>query len=100
MANEYIKDPSTTQKWHMEHFNCVYCKQSLTTARYALSDDVDHHGNDNDNVGGKPMCIDCYEQRHSNVCEECQKPIGVNTKVSADDDGDYDYDDDDLIYKN
>nr|XP_046919388.1 calponin homology and LIM domain-containing protein-like [Dermatophagoides farinae] len=80
MANEYIKDPSTTQKWHMEHFNCVYCKQSLTTARYALSDDVDHHGNDNDNVGGKPMCIDCYEQRHSNVCEECQKPIGVNTK--------------------
>ena len=39
------------------------------------------NNNCNNNNNGKPMCIECYEQRHSNVCEECQKPIGVNTKV-------------------
>nr|XP_027195248.1 protein prickle-like [Dermatophagoides pteronyssinus] len=82
MSNEYIKD--SKQKWHMEHFNCIYCQRSLTTARYALTESNDNNDNDDNNNcnnnNGKPMCIECYEQRHSNVCEECQKPIGVNTK--------------------
>ncbi|KAI7694938.1 Four and a half LIM domains protein 3 [Sarcoptes scabiei] len=31
-------------------------------------------------LDGQPCCVPCYEQNYANVCDECQKPIGVDSK--------------------
>lgn len=59
----------TTKNWHMEHFNCIYCKVSLLNEEFVKYEDED-----------KPVCPKCYSQRHSHVCEECQMPIDVYSK--------------------
>ncbi len=57
-----------SKDWHSAHFCCWQCDGSLTGMRYVLRED-------------HPFCIKCYEQVHANVCEECTKPIGIDSKV-------------------
>lgn len=53
----------------MDHFVCTTCSAQLAGTKYVLHED-------------RPHCTTCFEQLHSNVCDECQKPIGINCKVS------------------
>lgn len=54
--------------WHSSHFCCWQCDESLTGQRYVLRDD-------------HPYCIKCYENVFANTCEECNKIIGIDSKV-------------------
>jgi LIM domain len=54
--------------WHSSHFCCWQCDESLTGNRYVLRDD-------------HPYCIKCYESVFANQCEECNKTIGIDSKV-------------------
>jgi hypothetical protein len=64
-SGEYTK--AMSKDWHSAHFCCWQCDGSLTGMRYVLRED-------------HPFCIKCYEQVHANVCEECTKPIGIDSK--------------------
>ncbi|XP_017484834.1 PREDICTED: four and a half LIM domains protein 2-like, partial [Rhagoletis zephyria] len=64
-APEYLRELS--QNWHMDHFVCTACSAPLAGTKYVLHED-------------RPHCVTCFEQQHSNVCDECQKPIGINCK--------------------
>jgi len=46
---------------------CTSCATPLAGTRYVVHEE-------------KPQCVPCYEQQNSNVCDECQKPIGINCK--------------------
>lgn len=54
--------------WHNNHFCCWQCDDSLTGQRYVLRDD-------------HPYCIKCYEDVFANNCKECNKIIGIDSKV-------------------
>lgn len=54
--------------WHSGHFCCWQCDESLTGQRYVLRDD-------------HPYCIKCYESVFANLCDECDKTIGIDSKV-------------------
>lgn len=54
--------------WHSGHFCCWQCDESLTGQRYVLRDD-------------HPYCIKCYENVFANTCDECNKIIGIDSKV-------------------
>lgn len=54
--------------WHSGHFCCWQCDESLTGQRYVLRDE-------------HPYCIKCYESVFANGCEECNKIIGIDSKV-------------------
>lgn len=54
--------------WHSGHFCCWQCDESLTGQRYVLRDD-------------HPYCIKCYESVFANPCDECDKTIGIDSKV-------------------
>lgn len=56
--------------WHSGHFCCWQCDESLTGQRYVIRDD-------------HPYCIKCYENVFANTCEECNKIIGIDSKVST-----------------
>lgn len=56
--------------WHSGHFCCWQCDESLTGQRYVLRDE-------------HPYCIKCYESVFANGCEECNKIIGIDSKVSS-----------------
>jgi hypothetical protein len=55
--------------WHSDHFCCWQRDGQLTGQRYILRDE-------------HPYCIKCYEEIFSNVCDECQKHIGIDSKVN------------------
>lgn len=55
--------------WHSGHFCCWQCDESLTGQRYVIRDD-------------HPYCIKCYENVFANTCEECNKTIGIDSKVN------------------
>lgn len=55
--------------WHSGHFCCWQCDESLTGQRYVLRDE-------------HPYCIKCYESVFANGCEECNKTIGIDSKVT------------------
>lgn len=57
-----------SKDWHSGHFCCWQCDESLTGQRYVLRDD-------------HPYCIKCYENVFANTCEECDKIIGIDSKV-------------------
>lgn len=57
-----------SKDWHSGHFSCWQCDEALTGQRYVLRDD-------------HPYCIKCYESVFANVCEECNKIIGIDSKV-------------------
>lgn len=65
-SGEYTK--AMSKDWHSGHFCCWQCDESLTGQRYVLRDD-------------HPYCIKCYESVFANVCEECNKTIGIDSKV-------------------
>lgn len=67
-SGEYTK--AMSKDWHSGHFCCWQCDESLTGQRYVLRDD-------------HPYCIKCYENVFANTCEECDKIIGIDSKVSA-----------------
>ncbi|KRX65517.1 Four and a half LIM domains protein 2, partial [Trichinella britovi] len=48
-------------------FKCWNCEQSLTGQRYILRDE-------------HPHCVKCYESLFANTCDECGKPIGIDSK--------------------
>lgn len=67
-SGEYTK--AMSKDWHSGHFCCWQCDESLTGQRYVLRDD-------------HPYCIKCYENVFANTCEECNKIIGIDSKVCA-----------------
>lgn len=58
------------QDWHSGHFCCWQCDESLTGQRYVLRDE-------------HPYCIKCYENVFANTCDECNKIIGIDSKVNG-----------------
>ncbi|XP_071043944.1 four and a half LIM domains protein 2 isoform X2 [Parasteatoda tepidariorum] len=64
-SNEYTK--AMSKDWHQSHFCCWKCDESLTGHRYVLKEE-------------HPYCVRCYEQVYANSCEECSKPIGIDSK--------------------
>ncbi|XP_052860584.1 four and a half LIM domains protein 2 isoform X5 [Anopheles cruzii] len=64
-GGEYTK--AMSKDWHSGHFCCWQCDESLTGQRYVLRDE-------------HPYCIKCYENVFANVCEECNKTIGIDSK--------------------
>ncbi|XP_054164060.1 four and a half LIM domains protein 2-like isoform X3 [Oppia nitens] len=64
-SGEYTK--AMGKEWHTNHFCCWKCDLTLSGQRYVIRE-------------GHPFCIKCYEQSHANVCEECTKPIGIDSK--------------------
>uniref|UniRef100_A0A7E4UY03 Four and a half LIM domains protein 2 n=1 Tax=Panagrellus redivivus TaxID=6233 RepID=A0A7E4UY03_PANRE len=64
-AGEYTK--AMNKDWHSDHFCCWNCDTTLTGQRYILRDD-------------HPFCIKCYEDVFANTCDECTKPIGIDSK--------------------
>lgn len=56
--------------WHSGHFCCWQCDETLTGQRYVLRDE-------------HPYCIKCYESVFANPCDECDKIIGIDSKVSS-----------------
>ncbi|EDS32709.1 conserved hypothetical protein [Culex quinquefasciatus] len=66
-SGEYTK--AMSKDWHSGHFCCWQCDESLTGQRYVLRDE-------------HPYCIKCYENVFANVCEECNKTIGIDSKLS------------------
>lgn len=65
-SGEFTK--AMNKDWHSTHFCCWQCDESLTGQRYVLRDD-------------HPYCIKCYESVFANPCEECNKIIGIDSKV-------------------
>lgn len=59
-----------SKDWHSGHFCCWQCDESLTGQRYVLRED-------------HPYCIKCYENVFANPCEECNKIIGIDSKVNT-----------------
>ncbi|KAM3721068.1 Four and a half LIM domains protein [Dirofilaria immitis] len=64
-AGEYTK--AMNKDWHSDHFCCWQCDNTLTGQRYILRDE-------------HPYCIKCYEDIFANTCDECAKPIGIDSK--------------------
>ncbi|EYC20339.1 hypothetical protein Y032_0022g579 [Ancylostoma ceylanicum] len=64
-AGEYTK--AMNKDWHSDHFCCWQCDQTLTGQRYIMRDE-------------QPYCIKCYEDVFANQCDECAKPIGIDSK--------------------
>ncbi|XP_055537483.1 paxillin isoform X4 [Wyeomyia smithii] len=64
-SGEYTK--AMSKDWHSGHFCCWQCDESLTGQRYVLRDE-------------HPYCIKCYENVFANICEECNKTIGIDSK--------------------
>uniref|UniRef100_A0A0N5CGQ0 LIM zinc-binding domain-containing protein n=1 Tax=Strongyloides papillosus TaxID=174720 RepID=A0A0N5CGQ0_STREA len=64
-SGEYTK--AMNKDWHSDHFCCWQCDTPLTGLRYVLRDE-------------HPFCIKCYEDVFANQCDECGKPIGIDSK--------------------
>ena len=65
-SGEYTK--AMSKDWHLGHFSCWQCDESLTGQRYVLRDD-------------HPYCVKCYETVFANSCDDCSKIIGIDSKV-------------------
>lgn len=59
-----------SKDWHLGHFSCWQCDESLTGQRYVLRDE-------------HPYCVKCYETVFANNCDDCNRVIGIDSKVSA-----------------
>lgn len=53
--------------WHLEHFCCFSCDATMTGKKYII-------------VNDHPTCLKCYEKNVANVCYDCKKPIGPESK--------------------
>lgn len=65
-SGEYTK--AMSKDWHLGHFSCWQCDESLTGQRYVLRDE-------------HPYCVKCYETVFANTCDDCNKIIGIDSKV-------------------
>ncbi|XP_049634645.1 four and a half LIM domains protein 1-like [Suncus etruscus] len=63
------KGPSSCHKEGpmADKYKCLYCKESLQGKKYVQKD-------------GQNCCVPCFDQFGANICEECQKPICVDSK--------------------
>ena len=59
---------SSLESYLDEKMFCHHCDDSLAGHRYVLRDD-------------HPYCIKCYEAVFANNCDECNKIIGIDSKV-------------------
>ena len=57
-----------SKDWHLGHFSCWQCDESLTGQRYVLRDE-------------HPYCVKCYEAVFANSCDDCNRIIGIDSKV-------------------
>ncbi|XP_067140227.1 four and a half LIM domains protein 1-like [Centruroides vittatus] len=64
-AREYTK--AMSKDWHITHFCCWKCDESLTSQRYVMKKE-------------NPYCVRCFERTYSNICDECGRKIGVDSK--------------------
>ncbi|KAI9557623.1 hypothetical protein GHT06_017451 [Daphnia sinensis] len=64
-AGEYTK--AMSKDWHLGHFSCWQCDESLTGQRYVLRDE-------------HPYCVKCYETVFANNCDDCNRVIGIDSK--------------------
>jgi len=53
-----------------ERFDCHYCRDPLHGKKYVQKE-------------GRHCCVKCFEKICANTCIECKKPIGADSKVSA-----------------
>lgn len=53
-----------------ERFDCHYCRDPLQGKKYVQKE-------------GRHCCVKCFEKFCANTCTECKKPIGADSKVSA-----------------
>lgn len=67
-SGEYTK--AMSKDWHLGHFSCWQCDESLTGQRYVLRDE-------------HPYCVKCYETVFANNCDDCNRVIGIDSKVSC-----------------
>ena len=65
-SGEYTK--AMSKDWHLGHFSCWQCDESLTGQRYVLRDE-------------HPYCVKCYETVFANTCDDCNRIIGIDSKV-------------------
>lgn len=65
-SGEYTK--AMSKDWHLGHFSCWQCDESLTGQRYVLRDE-------------HPYCVKCYEAIFANPCDACSRIIGIDSKV-------------------
>ena len=66
-SGEYTK--AMSKDWHLGHFSCWQCDESLTGQRYVLRDE-------------HPYCVKCYETVFANSCDDCSRTIGIDSKVT------------------
>merc|ERR1712136_725519 len=64
-GGEYTK--AMSKDWHLGHFSCWQCDESLTGQRYVLRDE-------------HPYCVKCYETLFANSCDDCNRTIGIDSK--------------------
>ena len=64
-SDEYLK--AMNENFHVDHFLCRHCDCNLAGQRYVLKEE-------------KPFCIQCYEANFANTCEQCAKPIGIDSR--------------------
>ncbi|RWS26782.1 LIM domain-containing protein-like protein [Leptotrombidium deliense] len=67
-SGEYTK--AMNKDWHTQHFCCWQCDETLTGQRYVLREE-------------HPYCVRCYESMFANICEECNKAVGIDAKFST-----------------
>jgi uncharacterized CHY-type Zn-finger protein len=72
-GGEYTK--AMQKDWHSGHFCCWNCDTSLTGQRYVLKNEGQQGTKEE-----HPYCIKCYENVFANVCVECEKIIGIDSK--------------------
>lgn len=53
------------RSWHLHHFACFQCDQSLGGLRYVMRDD-------------RPYCLQCFETQFADPCSTCHRPIAVD----------------------
>ncbi|KAG9508947.1 Four and a half LIM domains protein 2, partial [Fragariocoptes setiger] len=64
-SDEYSK--AMGDDFHVGHFMCQFCNKNLAGQRYVLKDEQSY-------------CTDCYETKFANTCEDCRKPIGIDSR--------------------
>lgn len=63
LCQEYTR--AEDKDWHLDHFCCLRCDQSLGGKQYRPQE-------------GMPFCLNCYEIAFSAVCESCGNTITLD----------------------
>lgn len=49
-------------------FQCWYCEKNLKNIRYVIKDNF-------------AICLNCFEEKYSNYCFQCNRIIGIEMQV-------------------